>query len=347
MKAARGKGHAGIAPVAQSGFTLVELLVAVSIATVVVLAAYMALTSGLTIYNRAGAASAEVQVVRALVDRLTRELEATYFNPQAPDAVFVGEEAEGTTGTSGSTGATSSMSGATGATSAAGSRAPGASSLGHSSLSVGTAAASAAGAGTGATSSAAASTAGARLAFVTAAGLSPLTQVEYFLQEPDPESGTVGGLYRQEKFLLDRQVGEVYVADTGSEGEAVLVAPEVVGFEVEYYDGQSLMTGGLGLQESLTGEDAWQTSWDAAAKGYLPEAVRVTFSLGSWPPSAGAREAGAAAGTGDGGLTAVRRVTFVVLVPLAQAQTSQQSGSGAQSGSSTQSGSGGQGGSGS
>jgi prepilin-type N-terminal cleavage/methylation domain-containing protein len=337
-------GHARTQPAAQSGFTLIELLVAASIATVVVLAAYTALTSGLTVYNRAGSASEEVQVVRALVDRLTRELQATYFNPQAPDAVFLGEEAGVTMGTSGSGGATSGTSGGPlGAGSAF--TTPGIGGVGGSSVGNSTPGARPATTSTAATGSAAAlnnamaSTVASRLTFVTAAGLSPLAEVEYFVEEPDPQAGTVGGLYRQEKFLLDRQVSDVYVADTGAVADAVLVAPEVVGFEVEYYDGQSLATGNLGLQESLTGEDAWQTSWDATAKGYLPEAVRVTFSLGSWP-----RSGVSAAGTGNTGVTAVRRVTFVVPLPLAQAQTSQQTGSGAETGSSTPSGSAGQGG---
>jgi len=124
MKAGWRAGHRRTRPAAQSGFTLIELLVAIGIATVVVLAAYTALTSGLTVYNRVGSASEEVQVVRALVDRLTRELQATYFNSQAPDSVFLGEEAEGTMGTSGSTGATSSTSGGTAGASGA-STAPG------------------------------------------------------------------------------------------------------------------------------------------------------------------------------------------------------------------------------
>jgi prepilin-type N-terminal cleavage/methylation domain-containing protein len=326
---------------ARSGFTLIELLVAVSIATVVVLAAYAALTGGLTVYNRAGSASEEVQVVRALVDRLTRELQATYFNPQAPDARFVGEEADSSgLGTAGA----STASGGTAAASAATSRAPGASSVGGSSVGgsspgARTAPRSAASAGT--MGSGVASTMGAQLTFVTAAGLSPLTEVEYFLREPDAEAGTPGGLYRRERFLLDRQVGETYVVDTGSEEEAVLVAPEVVGFEATYYDSQVLTSGGLGLQGSLTGEDAWQTSWDAAAKGYLPRAVRVTFSVGSWPASWVA-----AAGAEQGEVTEARRVTFVVPLPLAEAQTSQQTGSAAPAGSGAQSGSGGQGGSG-
>jgi hypothetical protein len=211
----------------------------------------------------------------------------------------------------------------------------GRSTVGGSSPSVGTG-----GATSTSISTVNASTAAARLTFVTASGLSPLTEVEYFVQEPDPRAGTPGGLYRRERFLLDRQQAvEGSVAQTGSaeESEAVLLAPEVTGFEVEYYDPQSQISGSLGLQGSLTGDEGWETSWDAAAKGYLPQAVRITLTLGSWP--APTVSSGQAESTGA---TAVRRVSFVVSLPLAGAETSGTSAaSGTQAGSSAQSGSGG------
>lgn len=344
MTAGRGKKHARTRPAVQAGFTLVELLVAVSIATVVVLAAYAALTGGLRVYERATSVSQQAQVVRALVERMTRELQATYFNPQAPDAKFVGEEPEGTMGATGSTTGPASTSASRPGTSSLSSRAPGTGTMGGSTMGNRTPGAStggttSTGAGTAGTTSANASTAAARLTFVAAAGLSPLTEVEYFIEEPDPQTGTPGGLYRQERFLLDRQQaagGSVVETDSGEEAAAVLVAPEVVGFEVAYYDAQALTSGGLGLQGSLTAEDAWETSWDAAAKGYLPQAVRITLNLGSWSqPAASSAEAASA------GVTTTERVTFVVALPLAEAQASQAAGSSTQSGSGGQAGSGG------
>ena len=92
----------------------------------------------------------------------------------------------------------------------------------------------------------------------------------------------------------------------------MLLAPEVVGFEVTYYDAEAaLSTGSLGLRSTLTDEDEWETTWDAASKGYLPQATCVTLYVGDWPESGTAvnRESG----NGD-----VRRVVLVVPLPLAQ-----------------------------
>ena len=253
-----------------AGFTLVEVLVGMGIALVVVAAAYAALAGGIAVYERAGAVTQEVQVVRALAERLTRELQAAYFDPQASDLVFEGEQPD--------------------------------ESLLHPA---------------------------SRLTFVTVAGPGPLTEVEYFLQEfePQPYDATAtarpGGLYRRASPLLERSSpgaqGAVEVAAPESaaseEGEAVLLAPEVVGFEVAYYDPQAAAaSGALGLRGSLTGAEPWEDSWDASTKGYLPRAVRVTLYLGAWPEGGQAEEEG-------------RRVTFVVTLPLAEEAAAPQEGS--------------------
>jgi len=166
---------------------------------------------------------------------------------------------------------------------------------------------------------------GSRLTFVTASssngsgGPGPLSEVEYYLVEPDPAEDEPGGLYRRATPLLDRQVADVVYEgiDSGQEEDARLLAPEVVGFELAYYDPEAVATtGGLGLRASLTGEEEWETSWDAASKGYLPGAVRVTFYLGDWPESEATtnRES-----EGKG----TRRVVLVVPLPLAQGSSAE------------------------
>ena len=241
-----------------------EVLVAAGISAGVVLAAYAALTGGLAVYERAGAVSLEVQVVRALTDRLTQELEAAYFDPQSADLVFVGEE-------------------------------PGSAEAGS----------------------------GSRLTFVTAAGAGPLTEVEYSLKEPDLEADERGGLYRRARLLLDRQVAEVRYEGIGTseEAEAVLLAPEVVGFEVACYDPEA-GAGSGGLGSTVSGEEKWETSWDAVAKGYLPGAVRLTLELGTWP------EEGADRLVVADGRDQTRRVSLVVLLPLARGSSESETGPG-------------------
>ena len=239
----------------QAGFTLMELLVATGISAAVVIAAYAALGGGVAAYERADAVGVETQVVRALAGRLTTELQAVYFDPEADDVVFEGEEPDE-----------------------------------------------------------AADEGASRLTFVTTAGAGPLTEVEYCLVEPDAEEDEPGGLYRRATFLLDRQVTDVLYEriDDSEDDDSVLLAPEVVGFEVTYYDAEAaLSTGSLGLRSTLTDEDEWETTWDAASKGYLPQATCVTLYVGDWPESGTAvnRESG----NGD-----VRRVVLVVPLPLAQ-----------------------------
>lgn len=243
----------------QAGFTLMEVLVAAGISAGVVVAAYAALTGGLAVYERAGAVTLEVQVVRALTDRLTQELQATYFNPQSADLVFVGEEDVESGGSS-------------------------------------------------------------RLTFVTAAGAGPLTEVEYFLKEPEPDADEPGGLYRRARLLLDRQVAEVRYEDIGTseEVEAVLLAPEVVDFRVACYDPEA-GAASSGPGSIVSGEEKWETSWDAVAKGYLPGAVRLILDLGTWP------EPGTAVGL-ESQPDDTRRVTLVVMLPLARGPSEAESG---------------------
>ncbi len=236
-----------------------EVLLAAGISAGVVVAAYAALTGGLAVYERAGAVTLEVQVMRALTDRLTEELQAAYFNAQSADLVFVGEEDVESGGSS-------------------------------------------------------------RLTFVTAAGPGPLTEVEYFLKEPEPDADEPGGLYRRARLLLDRQVAEVRYQDVGTleEVEAVLLAPEVVNFEVACYDPEAGAASG-GLGSIVSGEEEWETSWDAVAKGYLPGAVRLILDLGTWP------ESGTAVGL-DSQPDDTRRVTLVVLLPMARGPSEAESG---------------------
>ncbi len=245
----------------RAGFTLVELLAGTTISTVVALAAYAALTGGLSVYDRAGEAAVRMQVVRALADRMTQELEATYFNAQASDLTFEGEEADGT----------------------------------EQGL-------------------------GSQLTFVTTAARAPLTEVSYLLQAPNPQTGEPGGLYRRASPLLDRQQTDLEYQTESSE-EAVLVAPEVVGFEVTYYDPLAVgSSAGLGLRGSLTGAEEWESSWDAASKGYLPQAVKLTFRLGSWQDVEGP-EAGVL--VADGGPPG-RSYTIVAAPAVAEATLAQQ-----------------------
>jgi len=244
----------------QGGFTLLEVLVAMAISSVVVLAAYAALTGGLGVYTRAGAATEEVQVARTVAERLTRELQGACFRPQVPDLVFVGEEAEETDDGLGS-----------------------------------------------------------RLEFVTTAGRAPLERVVYFLQEEDRDTGRPGGLYRLGKPLLDRRSDEVSYQEDLDETEAVLVAPEVTDFGAVYYDLQSrAASSGLGLSRSLTGEDAWEESWDAQTEGRLPGAVRLTFWLRPWAGNdSAAEEDGEADGKG-------RQYSLLVLLPTAQSAAAEE-----------------------
>jgi len=239
----------------RAGFTLMEVLVATGISTAVVVAAYSALRGGVTTYERVNAVGVETQVVRSLAGRLTTELQAVYFDPEAADVVFEGEEPD-----------ESADEGAS------------------------------------------------RLTFATTAGAGPLTEVEYYLVEPDAEEDEPGGLYRRATLLLDRQVSDVLYERTedSEDADSALLAPEVVGFEVTYYDAEAaLSTGSLGLGSTLSDEDEWETTWDAASKGYLPQATCVTLYIGDWPESGTAvnRE------SDDG---QARRVVLVVPLPLAE-----------------------------
>jgi prepilin-type N-terminal cleavage/methylation domain-containing protein len=237
----------------QGGFTLMELLVALGIATVVCAAAYAALDGALRVYVRSGDVMQRVQVTRAVAEKVSRELRGVVFRPQTAEFVFLGEAVEDT-----DTGL------------------------------------------------------GARLEFVTAAGKPPMERVTYFLRDEDSETGRPAGLYRLSEGLLDLRTDDVEYEEVPDDSQAVLVAPEVVGFEAEYYDTQSeLATSSLGLRQSLTGEDAWETSWDGQTEGRLPGAVALTFRMGK----RGKASAGSQAEVVEDG----RPLTLVVLLPTSAA----------------------------
>ena len=78
----------------EQGFTLVEVLVAISILAILLTSVYGIFTSVSLTRERLDADSAEYHRARVLFDRLGRELRGTYFQPRDPDLVFSGSSVD-------------------------------------------------------------------------------------------------------------------------------------------------------------------------------------------------------------------------------------------------------------
>lgn len=78
----------------QQGFTLVEILVAISILAILLTSVYGIFSSVSLARERLDADSADYHRARVLFDRLGRELRGTYFLPSARDLVFTGRTEE-------------------------------------------------------------------------------------------------------------------------------------------------------------------------------------------------------------------------------------------------------------
>jgi general secretion pathway protein J len=76
------------------GFTLVEILVAISILAILLTSVYGIFTSVSLTRERLDADSAEYHRARVVFDRLGRELRGTYFQPSDPDLVFSGRSVD-------------------------------------------------------------------------------------------------------------------------------------------------------------------------------------------------------------------------------------------------------------
>ncbi len=77
----------------EQGFTLVEVLVAISILAILLTSVYGIFTSVSLTRERLDADSAEYHRARVLFDRLGRELRGTYFQPRDLDLIFTGRSA--------------------------------------------------------------------------------------------------------------------------------------------------------------------------------------------------------------------------------------------------------------
>ena len=131
-----------------------------------------------------------------------------------------------------------------------------------------------------------------RLTFVTTAssarptgvGVCDLTEVEYFIGD-DEEAGE-RGLCRRPKVLL--------AAVAEDEEAAASLAEQIVGLNLRYF-------GGLD----------WEDSWDASAKGGLPQAIEITVWVREGSKSSPAE--------GSSGEVPTRKFTTVVAPEMASA----------------------------
>lgn len=78
----------------EDGFTLIEILVAISILAIVLTSVYGIFTSVSNTRERLDADSAEYHKARVVFDRLGRELRGAYFQPLNSDLVFTGNSAD-------------------------------------------------------------------------------------------------------------------------------------------------------------------------------------------------------------------------------------------------------------
>ena len=78
----------------RAGFTLVELLLGLSLFSVIGLAAYGSLRSGLEAQRRVSERALEDQLVRGLLDLIAADLEAAFISGGALDSGFIGTNAD-------------------------------------------------------------------------------------------------------------------------------------------------------------------------------------------------------------------------------------------------------------
>ncbi len=78
----------------RAGFTLVELLLGLSLFSVIGLAAYGSLRSGLEAQRRVTERALEDQLVRGLLDLIAADLEAAFISGGALDSGFIGTNAD-------------------------------------------------------------------------------------------------------------------------------------------------------------------------------------------------------------------------------------------------------------
>ncbi len=78
----------------ERGFTLIEILVAISILAILLTSVYGIFSSVSLVRERLDADSAEYHRARVLFDRLGRELRGTYFQPRDKNLVFAGKSVD-------------------------------------------------------------------------------------------------------------------------------------------------------------------------------------------------------------------------------------------------------------
>jgi len=90
----RLSGDSSRRPCSEKGFTLVEILVAISILAILLTSVYGIFSSVSLVRERLDADSAEYHRARVIFDRLGRELRGTYFQSRDRNLVFAGKSVD-------------------------------------------------------------------------------------------------------------------------------------------------------------------------------------------------------------------------------------------------------------
>ncbi len=298
----------------RSGFTLLEVMLALGLTVVVIAVVTMSVNGTLKLVDHGRAKTERDQLARAILTRIGDDVRSVLrYQPfDASGMMSVSTSSSSKSGGSGGSGSSKSGGGNSGGKSSSGGNSSGGSgssgtggSSGSSGSSGGSGSSSDTSSATQSTSSTIAGIYGfedslqvdvARLpradeyvqastdSAASAAPPSDVRTVSYFLAGsastssiPAASGSTLSGtgLARTE---LDRAMSTYATTqgDTTTSGSnAVILAPEVVALEFQYFDGTS-----------------WNTSWDSTANSGLPQAVKISIALSD--PAAAATANGSA-----------------------------------------------------
>ena len=85
----------GVAPLcAYKGFTLVELLLAMSLSMLILSSAYISFSSGLDLYRRSTARQEAYRTCRSALNLIVRDLRTSFMSPNQTGTLFIGEDKE-------------------------------------------------------------------------------------------------------------------------------------------------------------------------------------------------------------------------------------------------------------